>query len=130
MRYLFDSSAIFIAYKRGLEYKLQGHYTIDLALFELGNLVWKECHVFKSISVEEAVLLLEALIEIISLMNIIPLSKLDKEIAKIAFQLKINFYEACYVYASKNESLILVTEDEQFKKSVNNYVKTKSLDEI
>jgi hypothetical protein len=42
MKYLFDSSAIFRAIKENKIDLLTGNYTLELARYELGNIVWKD----------------------------------------------------------------------------------------
>jgi hypothetical protein len=53
MRYLFDSSAIFRAIKENKVDLLTGNYTLELARYELGNIVWKDYFLQEKISKEE-----------------------------------------------------------------------------
>lgn len=54
MKYLFDSSAIFRAIKENKIELLNGSYTLELARYELGNIIWKD-HVLQStLSKQEA----------------------------------------------------------------------------
>ena len=50
MSYLFDSSAIFKAVRENAVEILVGGYTIELARYELGNALWKECSLREKIS--------------------------------------------------------------------------------
>ena len=42
MKSLFDSSAIFRAVKENKIEFLAGNYTLELARYELGNIIWKD----------------------------------------------------------------------------------------
>jgi len=46
--YVFDSSSIYTPLKRGVPKIVGGNYTVTLAKFELGNVVWKEAFLLHS----------------------------------------------------------------------------------
>jgi hypothetical protein len=50
MKPLFDSSAIFRAIKENKIEFLAGNYTLELARYELGNIIWKDCVLHVKIS--------------------------------------------------------------------------------
>jgi len=130
MSYLFDASAIFIAYKRDLEDLLFKQYTINLALFELGNVIWKECYIYKSISFDEAKKLLSEISRLLEIMRIIDVNKLKEDILSLAVNLGITYYDALYVYIAKKQKLILVTEDKKLKNKAMQITRVKNLDEL
>jgi len=52
-RYLFDASSIIaLAIKRNVD-SLIGNYTIELAGYEIGNYLWKEVYLNKSINLDD-----------------------------------------------------------------------------
>ena len=130
MKFLFDASSIFVAVKRDKEEKLLGNYTIDLAIYELGNIVWKETNLFKTLKVNEAEELLEILDEILKLMKIINIEDLDKEIFEFAIQNNLTFYDASYAYTAKKMGLSLVTEDAKMRNKLKKEINTFSVYEI
>lgn len=123
MGYLFDANAIFLGYKRGLEDIIAEGYTISLAVFEIGNTIWKEVFVYKSISIKEALEILEALSDLLELMTIININMLEKEILKIASKLGITYYDASYVYSAWRRNLVFVTEDKKLIRAIKNRMK-------
>ena len=63
MGLLFNASAIFIGYKRGVEKFMKSQYTISLAAYELGNTVRKECFVYRTMTPKQARDIIDALSE-------------------------------------------------------------------
>jgi hypothetical protein len=59
MKYIFDSSAIFRAIKENKIEILAENYTVELARYELGNILWKDCGLQAKISEEEVLTLIE-----------------------------------------------------------------------
>ena len=127
MDLLFDASAIFIGYKRGLEEFMKGQYTISLAVYELGNTVWKECFVYRTITKKQAEDIIDALSELLELMTIIPIDKLTKNIVSRALDLGITYYDAAYVYTAEKRNLLFVTEDKKLYNAIKNKIKTEVL---
>lgn len=114
--YLLDSSAIAVLLRRLRENAvgiLEGKATLDLAGYELGNLIWKEHTLKKSTSFEEALNRAENLAEVLKTLKIEKLtSKTDfKDAMKLAATLKLTFYDASYLHIAKSRKLTLVTED-------------------
>lgn len=108
MMYLFDSNAIAIIIKR-LKGKaieaLDGNATLNLARYELGNMLWKECVLKGLISREEALQNAEDVARILEVLRIEGIeSSVDfKEAMKLATGLKLTFYDASYLYLAKNK---------------------------
>ncbi|MGQ4891620.1 MAG: PIN domain-containing protein [Candidatus Njordarchaeia archaeon] len=117
MSYLFDSSSIFVAFKRNDEDLLLDNYTISLVVFELGNIVWKEVYLFRSLSLEDAREMLELLSEVLSTMQIIEIKDLSVEILELATGMGLTYYDAAYAYVAMDRNLVLVTEDKKLRSS-------------
>jgi len=112
--FLFDASALYKLltvykdYTDKVSYK--NIYILDLTFYEIGNAIWKDYYIFKRINnlIETS----EVIYEILKEFNVIEnLSLLFIEIIKIAIEKNLTYYDASYVYASKNFGLILVSED-------------------
>lgn len=128
--YLLDSNAIAILLRRLRENAvkvLEGKATLDLARYELGNIIWKECVLKKRINLEEALNRAENLAEILKLLKIEKIeSEVDfREVMKLATTLKLTFYDASYLHVAKYRKLTLVTEDrELYKKAKHANIKS------
>ena len=139
--YLLDSSAIAILLKRfgrgALKY-IEGVRTLDLARYELGNIVWKECVLKTSVSLREAVSKAKYVAKLLKTMKVGSIcSDEDFEVVmELAIKLKLTFYDASYLYVARREGLTLVTEDTELKEksrgigikaiSVSEYVKERT----
>lgn len=126
---LFDSSAIINLCGEGEIDKLFGGFTLNLAFYELGNAVWKHVYIHKTITMDEANIVLDSLIEVFK-----RLKKLEVEdaleILKIAVKEGLTYYDASYIYTAMKNNLTLVTDDQQLYEISKKYVKTITSKEI
>jgi predicted nucleic acid-binding protein len=129
MKYLFDSSAIFRAIKENKIETLAGNYTLELARYELGNIIWKDCTLQAKISKQEATTLTKTVKHTLNLMNIIEIAGSEEEILDTAIQHKITFYDAAYVQTAKEKELHLITEDTRLIKKTTPTIKATTLDD-
>ena len=116
--YILDSSAIAIILKRlrGKSVEiLEGKITLDLARYELGNVIWKECILEGLISPEEAVNRVEEMAKILGIIRNEKIESVEdfRGVMKLATGLKLTFYDASYLHLAKSKDLTLVTEDEE-----------------
>ena len=130
MKYLFDSSAIFKAIKENKIEALIGNYTLELARYELGNILWKNFALKTKATEQEIKTLAKIVKQILDTMEIVQISCSEQEILQTATKLKITFYDASYAYHAKIKDLTLVTEDSQLLEKVASYVKTSKLNDI
>lgn len=125
MMYILDSSAIAIILKRFREKAiglLEGNVTLNLAHYELGNIIWKEHAVEKRISQEEAVDKAQKTAKILQLLKTEEAETPEdfKEAMKLAVELKLTFYDSAYIQKAKAKTLTLVTEDKELLKKAGN----------
>lgn len=115
--YLFDSSAIAIVLRRFGEKSLdllEGEATLDLALYELGNVVWKEYALRKSMGKEEAIRRVNDLSSVLRLMDTMTIALADLSgVMKVAVEWNLTFYDSSYLYIAKKLGATLVTEDDE-----------------
>ena len=130
MSLLFDTSSIFEAVVRGIVRVLSGNYTIELARYELGNIVWKKISLLRSADVKRYLELMDLFKKVLGIMKVINITCNESEILKLANELKITFYDASYVYKARELNIPLVTEDKELAKKISSYVKTLSIDEV
>jgi len=123
MSYIFDSSAIInLCGDRKTEKLLDG-WTLNLAIYELGNAVWKQVKIHEKITVEEANLVLDSLTEVFRRLRK-PETENSLETLKIAVKEGLTYYDASYISAAVENNLTLVTDDEKLYKIGKKYVRT------
>ena len=130
MKYLFDSSAIFKAVKENKIDSLIGNYTLELARYELGNILWKNYFLQAKATDQEIKTLAKIIKQTLNLMEITHINCTEEEILETATKLKITFYDAAYVHHAKAKGLSLITEDLQLQKKVTHCVNSSKLDDI
>jgi len=130
MKYLFDSSAVFRAIKENKIELLAGNCTLELARYELGNIVWKDYILQGKVSEQEAKLMTKAIKHTLTLMDIIGTAGSEEEILETARQLRITFYDASYAYLAKMKELCLVTEDARLIRKVSATINVSTMDDI
>lgn len=127
MSYVFDASSIYRAIISKKPSLLGGNYSVGLAKFELGNVVWKEASLFKK-SEREATLLLNYILEALSTMNLKDVNFIETEI--LAIKNSMTFYDASYVWLAKELNVQFVTEDGKLRQKAKGTVKTLSVNEL
>ncbi|MEM2098578.1 MAG: type II toxin-antitoxin system VapC family toxin [Candidatus Bathyarchaeia archaeon] len=130
MKFLFDSSAIFRAIKENKIKVLTGNSTLELARYELENIIWKGYALQAKVSDQEAKLLLKTIRHTLDLMEVLGVAGSEEEIFDTAMKLKITFYDASYVYFAEKKELQLVTEDSQLIKRIAPTVKVSTLAQV
>ena len=80
MKYLFDSSAIIRAIKENKIDLLTGNDTLEIARYELGNIVWKDYLLQSKISKEEARALMNAIKHALNAMEVHQIAPKEEEI--------------------------------------------------
>jgi predicted nucleic acid-binding protein len=126
---LFDSSAIINICRENRADKLTNGCTLDLAFYELGNTVWKMTYLRKAMSIEEAIIVLNALIEVYGRMK--GLRNRDvRTTLEIALKEGLTFYDASYIKVALENNLDLVTDDERLYRAASKYVKTFKSSEL
>ena len=114
MKYLLDTSTIAVLLARYKEKALdilKKCATLDLAFYELGNIIWKEYALFKRITLEEALSRASEAYTIIQTMKVYSITKPEeyREIMSTAVTLKITFYDSAFLTISKINNFKLVT---------------------
>lgn len=130
MKYLFDSSAIFKAIKENKIDLLIGNHTLELARYELGNILWKNYSLEAKATDQEIKALAKIIKQILNLMEITQISCTEEEILETATKLKITFYDATYTYHAKVKELPLITEDLQLQKKITPHINSSKLNDI
>lgn len=130
MRYVFDSSAIFRAIKENKIEVLVGNCTLELARYEMGNILWKNYTLQAKATEQELKSLAKLIKQTLNIMEIVQVNCSEEEILDIATKMKITFYDASYVYYAKTKELTLITEDGELLKRITPHIKALKLNEI
>jgi predicted nucleic acid-binding protein len=130
MKYLCDSSAVFRAIKENKIDLLAGNYTLELARYELGNIIWKDYFLQAKVSKEESEMIAKTVKHALAIMEILQIACNEEEILKTATQLKITFYDASYAFFAKAEELRLITEDSRLMKKLTPVINVSMLNDI
>ncbi len=123
MIYLLDASVLYpliVRYGRALvETRRSDIYATDLAIYELGNALWKE-HKLGIITEEQAIRVAKLVKELISrnIVNVVSYTQLDLDrVLRIAitYEGRLTFYDAPYIAAAEVLRATLATEDNRLK---------------
>ena len=120
--YLFDASAIVNLIKKGFMKAFIKGFSLNLALYETMNAIWKE-HKFGKIDEETALEYIEVLTMAFKLFEILSISAYEKEVLKLAVKEELTIYDASYLFLAIKNKLILVTDDEKLKNKSLKYIK-------
>lgn len=121
-KYMFDASAIVNLVKRGIVRVFAEGYTLNLALYEALNAVWKEHVRLKRYEKDEAEELVEIIAEAIETMRKLPISGDETEVYRLAVKERITVYDSCYLYVALRNGLTLVTDDSRLAEAASGYV--------
>jgi predicted nucleic acid-binding protein len=118
---LFDANAIYRLIRdcpeKAMDMLMEGT-TISLAYYELGNALWREAHLLKRISIEEAEKSLSLMYAMLVRMQIVEVdSEQGIEILQTAHKCNLTFYDSAYLVEAKKTSKILVTDDNRLAKA-------------
>ncbi|MGQ9781897.1 MAG: type II toxin-antitoxin system VapC family toxin [Nitrososphaeria archaeon] len=130
MKYLFDSSAIFKAIKENKIELLIGNCTLEIARYELGNILWKNYFLTAKATDQEIRSLERIIKQTLNLMEVTQINCSEEEILETATKLNITFYDATYVYHAKAKNLPLITEDLQLQRKIPLHLNTLKLNDV
>ncbi len=128
--YLFDASAIINLIKKGKAKIFAYGVTLDLALYESLNAIWKEFNLLKRIDKETAVEYIDALLMAFKAMKKVSIEDSEMEIFELAYNENITVYDASYLYSAIKYNLILITDDRKLMNVASKYVKTMNSNDI
>ena len=120
MKCVLDSSTIAIIFKR-LKGEavdvLEENIMLDLAFYELGNMIWKECTLKNLISLEEGINRAGQLAKALEVVEAAKIRSPEdfKEVMRLATELGLTFYDTSYLQVAKKRNLPLVTEDRELR---------------
>jgi predicted nucleic acid-binding protein len=129
MNQLYDSSSIInLCAKRRLDKLLQGS-TLSLAFYEVGNAVWKQVHLQRSLTREEGEKALSTLFDVLKRMNVVSIED-SSAVLSIGVEEGLTYYDASYIHAAHANGLTLITDDERLRSIAKKYVQTATSSDI
>lgn len=130
MNYIFDTSSIFKAIQKNSVRVLINGHTLDLARYELGNLLWKK-YILRGLGTRNDLSRITRVVkDALNLMVIFPIECHEERILDLAKELKLTFYDTSYVYHAVKSDLPLVTEDADLAKKAGSKVKVLNINEL
>lgn len=102
-------------------------HTVDLALAEGLNVIWKHTSVLKDLKVEEANPAAEDLTRIYDGLNIIAAREIAAEAMHVALAQNISVYDSFYIAASQKMNGTLFTADQKLHDAANGVTHSKLL---
>ncbi|MEM3571810.1 MAG: type II toxin-antitoxin system VapC family toxin [Candidatus Bathyarchaeia archaeon] len=130
MSFIFDTSSIFEVLIKGNVKVLNDNYTLEIARYELGNILWRRKTLIKDISDEEYIRLANLMKKILKLLNIINIECYEAEILKVAEEFETTFYDSSFVFIAKIKNTPLITDDENLRRRVKGYIKVMNIEEL
>ena len=113
MKFIFDSSSIFRAIQTNRVRVLVEEHTLDLARYELGNILWKEHALYKRLTRGELEDLMNIVKDVLGLMHILRTDCHEEDILRLSVRMGVTFYDASYCYFADRDRMVLVTEDRE-----------------
>ena len=128
--YVFDSSAVVNLVKKGVVTPLGDGVTLDLALYECLNAVWKEHALLGRLDRETALELADIIAGVFRVVETVTIKGSEKEVLGLAAKEKLSAYDASYLYTAAKRGLTLVTDDEELREKASKYVETLTSNDI
>jgi predicted nucleic acid-binding protein len=131
MKFLFDAGSMVQVIKSCEEEKTLRLFSenciLDLTKYEVGNALWKEHILHRTIGADEFRELLDLLRTIILRTKVLSVDAHElPDVAEVAEKERITFHDASYVVIAKVQDLTLVTEDTHLAKAASKHTKTVS----
>jgi predicted nucleic acid-binding protein len=135
MKFLFDASSMVQVIKSCEEEKtlrlLSENCILDLTKYEVGNALWKEHILHRTIGADEFRELLGLLRTIILRTKVLSVdARALPDVAEVAEKERITFYDASYITIAKVQKLTLVTEDTHLAKTAAKHTKTAAARDV
>ena len=130
MTYIFDSSAIYSLISRKEYGYFADGFTIYLAKYEYGNILWKEFYLHKRLGAAQKKEMAEIAEKVFANIEVVGTTGYLEEVINLGVKLRIPFYDASYVFFAMKRNVVLVTVDEKLTKKLDGVIATVSPDEL
>ncbi|RLE92127.1 MAG: DNA-binding protein [Thermoprotei archaeon] len=128
--YVFDASSITNLVKRGLPSLLIEGITLDLAIYECLNAVWKEYKLLGRIDRETALSLIKAIGNVLTVIKMESIKGFEDEVFSLACKENLTIYDASYLYTSIKMQATLITDDQKLREKSSKYIKVLNTEQL
>jgi len=128
--YVFDASAIVNLIKKGSASLLSEGLTLDLAIYECLNVVWKEYKLLKRLDEETALSFIKLISDALSILRMSSIKGSENEIFDLACREGLTIYDASYLHASMKMQAALITDDQKLREKSSKHVKVLSTEQL
>ncbi len=115
---ILDTSSIYRVIESGRIDVLVHEKTLDLAAYELGNVIWKHSR-RENISFSEGKKLVSIVEKCLSLMEVLR-PGMRENVYRIAAETGITYYDASFLHAARSHGEPLVSEDQELSTAARN----------
>jgi predicted nucleic acid-binding protein len=122
--YLLDAGAIGNLVKKGCLKPLAEGATLDLAVYEALNAVWKEHYLLRRLDEETAKKLLSVMGGIFDVIGIASIRGGEKDVFELSVKEGLMIYDVAYLYYALRNKLVLVTDDIKLREKAKQYLET------
>lgn len=126
MRPLLDASALLNIVKRAELDKLRDAATLDLALYEALNAIWKEHVLLERMDWNTAYEFSKLVSEVFNVIEKHGIEGLELDVLQQAVEHGITIYDASYLTIAVKKNFILVTDDERLSEKIKNKIMVKN----
>ncbi|WP_455284069.1 type II toxin-antitoxin system VapC family toxin [[Eubacterium] cellulosolvens] len=135
LKFLFDASSLLQVIRSFREEKalriLAQNCILDLTKYEVGNALWKEQVLHRTIGEDDFQEFLNLLgVVVVRTKALTVDAKKLREVAEVAARQRITFYDASYIMVAKAHGLVLITEDNQLARAASTHVETSTAAKI
>ena len=130
IKYLFDSSSIVNIIKKGYTKVFINGATLNLALYETLNAIWKEHKLLGRIDEKTALEYAGIVSDVLKAMTKYSIEDVEQEVFMLASENSITIYDAAFIYVALKENLVLVSDDKKLRSIASKHVKTLNSNEL
>lgn len=116
--------------KRGYLKPLAEGVTLDLAVYEVLNAVWKEHYILRHLNEETVGELLGILGRVFEVITLASIRGEEVRVFELAVKEGLTIYDAAYLYYAFKNKLVLVTDDKKLGEKAEQYLETVSTREL
>ncbi|MCS7374814.1 MAG: type II toxin-antitoxin system VapC family toxin [archaeon GB-1845-036] len=128
--YFFDAASIVNLIKRGVVKPFANGATLNLALYESINAIWKEYQLLKRLEKNTALLFLDVISSIFNVINLISIRGVEREVFNLASKENLTVYDASYLYIAMKNKFTLITDDRRLGDKASKYIKVITSSEL
>ena len=128
--FLFDASSVINLVKKGVVEPFTEGATLDLALYESLNAIWKEHRLLNKMDRDTALMFSGVIRDVFKVIKVLSIRGLEEAVLELASEEGITVYDASYLAIAMRHGLVLVTDDKKLRDRASRHVKVLSSEEV